>query len=56
MIMSENENVEIDLDIEYEKNSIPINEIVPKGMTIKEYFGKEQRLLREESISYMTFD
>ena len=52
--MSKNE--EIDLDIEYEKNSIPINEIVPKGMTIKEYFGKEQRLLRGESISYMTFD
>ena len=50
------ENVEVDLDIEYEKNSIPINQLVPKGMTIKEYFGKEQRLLREESISYMTFD
>ena len=46
----------IDLDVFYEKNSIPINEIVPKGMTIKEYFGREQRLLREESISYMKFD
>ena len=46
----------IDLDVFYEERSIPINEIVPKGMTIKEYFGKEQRLLREESISYMTFD
>ena len=46
----------IDLDVFYEKNSIPINQLVPKGMTIKEYFGKEQRLLREESISYMTFD
>ena len=46
----------IDLDVFYEKNSIPINQLVPKGMTIKEYFGKEQRLLREENISYMTFD
>ena len=43
----------IDLDI---GEDIPISELVPKGMTIKEYFGKEQRLLREESISYMTFD
>ena len=39
-----------------EKNSIPINQLVPKGMTIKEYFGKEQRLLREENISYVKFD
>ena len=46
----------IDLDVFYEEMSIPINEIVPKGMTIKEYFGKEQRLLRGESISYMKFD
>ena len=46
----------IDLDVFYEENSIPISELVPKGMTIKEYFGKEQRLLRGESISYMTFD
>ena len=46
----------IDLDVFYEEMSIPISELVPKGMTIKEYFGKEQRLLREESISYMTFD
>jgi hypothetical protein len=46
----------IDLDVFYEENSIPINEIVPKGMTIKEYFGRGQRLLREESISYMKFD
>ena len=36
------ENVEVDLDIEYEKNSIPINEIVPKGMTIKEYFERSR--------------
>ena len=43
----------IDLDI---KDDIPINELVPKGMTIKEYFGKEQRLLRGENISYMYFD
>ena len=46
----------VDLDVFYEENSIPISELVPKGMTIKEYFGKEQRLLRGESISYMTFD
>ena len=46
----------IDLDVFYEERSIPINEIVPKGMTIKEYFGKEQRLLRGENISYMKFD
>ena len=46
----------IDLDVFYEERSIPINELVPKGMTIKEYFGKEQRLLRGESISYMKFD
>ena len=50
------ENVEVDLDIEYEKNSIPLRELIPKGMTIQEYFGKEQRLLRGESISYMNFD
>ena len=54
--MSENENVEIDLDIEYEKNSIPLRKLIPKGMTIKEYFGKEQRLLRGENISYVKFD
>ena len=42
-----------DLDI---GEDIPISELVPKGMTIKEYFGREQRLLRGESISYMTFD
>ena len=46
----------IDLDAHYEENSIPINELVPEGMTIKEYFGKEQRLLRGENISYMKFD
>ena len=46
----------VDLDVFYEENSIPISELVPKGMTIKEYFGKEQRLLRGENISYMYFD
>ena len=46
----------VDLDIEYEENSIPLSELIPKGMTIKEYFGKEQRLLRGENISYMYFD
>ena len=53
------ENTEVksfDLDIEYEKNSIPLRELIPKGMTIKEYFGREQRLLRGESISYVKFD
>ena len=46
----------IDLDVFYEENSIPIHELVPKGMTIKEYFGREQRLLRGENISYVKFD
>ena len=46
----------IDLDIEYEKNSIPLRKLIPKGMTIKEYFSKEQRLLRGENISYVKFD
>ncbi len=46
----------VDLDIEYEENSIPLRELIPKGMTIQEYFGKEQRLLRGENISYMYFD
>jgi len=46
----------VDLDIEHEKNSIPIHEIVPKGMTIKKYYSKEQRLLRGESIKYVMFD
>ena len=45
-----------DLDAESERNSIPIHGLVPKGMSIKEYFGKEQRLLRGESITYMNFD
>ena len=40
----------------YIGEDIPINELVPKGMTIKEYFGKEQRLLRGENISYVKFD
>ena len=30
----------IDLDTYYEKRSIPVHELVPKGMTIKEYFSK----------------
>ncbi len=46
----------LDLSIEHVGNRIPIHELVPKGMTIKEYFGKEQRLLRGENISYMKFD
>ena len=52
----ESDTRHIDLDVYYEKMSIPIHELVPKGMTIKEYFGKEQRLLREENISYVKFD
>ena len=46
----------VDLDVFYEENIIPISELVPRGMTIKEYFGKEQRLLRGENISYVKFD
>ena len=46
----------LDLSIEHVGNRIPIHELLPKGMTIKEYFGKEQRLLRGENISYMKFD
>ena len=52
----ESDTRHIDLDFYYEEMSIPISELVPKGMTIKEYFGKEQRLLREENISYVKFD
>ena len=52
----ESDTRHIDLDVYYEKMSIPINEIVPKGMTIKEYYGREQRLLRGENISYVKFD
>ena len=44
---------EDDLDM---GEDIPIHELVPKGMTIKEYFGREQRLLRGENISYVKFD
>ena len=51
-----NSTIGVDLDTFYEESSIPISELVPKGMTIKEYFGKEQRLLRGENISYMYFD
>ena len=55
--MSENvESIYEDLDAYYEENSIPINELVPKGMTIKEYFGREERLKRGENISYIKFD
>jgi hypothetical protein len=46
----------IDVNGEWIKNCIPISELVPKGMTIKEYFGKEQRLLRGENISYVKFE
>ena len=46
----------VDLDTYYEENSIPLSELIPFGMTIKEYFGKEQRLLRGENISYVKFD
>jgi len=52
----ESDTRHIDLDVFYEEMSIPINEIVPKGMTIKEYFSKKQRLLRGENISYVKFD
>ena len=46
----------LDLSIEHVGNRIPIHELVPKGMTIKEYFGRDQRILRGENISYMKFD
>ena len=52
----ESDTRHIDLDVYYEKMSIPINQLVPKGMTIKEYYGRDRRLLRGESISYMKFD
>ena len=52
----ESDTRHIDLDVFIEERSIPISELVPKGMTIKEYFGKEQRLLRGENISYVKFD
>jgi len=47
---------DLDKELMSEQNDIPIHELVPKGMTIKEYFGKEQRLLRGENISYVKFD
>ena len=46
----------LDLSIEHVGNRIPIHELLPKGMPIKEYFGREQRLLRGESISYVKFN
>ena len=46
----------LDWEKEYIEDAIPLHELVPKGMTFKEYFGKKQRLLRGESISYMKFD
>ena len=46
----------LDWEKEYIEDAIPLHELVPKGMTFKEYFGREQRLLRGESISYMKFD
>jgi hypothetical protein len=46
----------LDWEKEYIEDAIPLHELVPKGMTFKEYFGKKQRLLRGENISYMKFD
>ena len=46
----------LDWEKEYIEDAIPLHELVPKGMSFKEYFGKKQRLLRGESISYMKFD
>ena len=40
----------------YIEDAIPLHELVPNGMTIKEYFGREQRLLRGENINYVKFD
>ena len=47
---------DLDKELMSEQNDIPIHELVPKGMTIKEYFGRDQRILRGENISYMKFD
>jgi hypothetical protein len=52
----ESDTRHIDLDVYYEKNSIPLSELIPFGMTIKKYFSKEERLNREENISYVKFD
>ena len=46
----------LDWEKEYIEDAIPLHELVPKGMTFKEYFGRKQRLLRGESISYIKFD
>ena len=54
--LQEQANRCLDLSIEHVGNRIPIHELLPKGMTIKEYFGREQRLLRGESISYVKFN
>ena len=46
----------LDWEKEYIEDAIPLHELVPKGMTFKEYFGRKERLRRGESISYMKFD
>jgi len=46
----------LDLSIEHVGNRIPIHELVPKGMSIKKYFSKEERLARGENITYVSFD
>ena len=42
----------LDWEKEYIEDAIPLHELVPKGMTFKEYFSRKQRLLRGESISW----
>ena len=42
-------------EIKYIEDAIPLHELVPKGMSFKEYFSRKQRLLRGESISYVKF-
>ncbi len=46
----------LDWEKEYIEDAIPLHELVPKGMSFKEYFSRKQRLLRGESISYVMFD
>jgi hypothetical protein len=46
----------LDWEKEYIEDAIPLHELIPKGMTHKEYFSRKQRLLRGESISYVMFD
>ena len=41
----ESDTRHIDLDVYYEKNSIPLSELIPFGMTIKKSFSKEASII-----------